>query len=362
MNSISYSLFKNESLLSILVLIFIIFLFCLLLKKLLPPFTYKRPQVDIVEYVPASSRTAYTKKDLFWILLLTGIYAVVSLYDLGHTKMPSTTWQPSSNEQQIIFELTNETDFDEVIAFYCEGDNNSNPNTYQLGIQDISISGSNDLTVWDNIVNYTDGSIYSYKITKGDYNYRYIKLECTNQNDTLTEIAFKKKDADYLLPVSIYEDNFNESSYPATLLIDEQDKVVLHPTYLDQSYFDEVYHPRNANEIADGQYMYASVHPLLGTSLIALSIKLLGWYTSSKLFYAGGGLGENGIRYKKAFLLNLRLPKLDETANSTLESYYEMLLVNNFQMETCCVILNEVENYISKLYNLSQSEIDYLLN
>ena len=276
MNSISYSLFKNESLLSILVLIFIIFLFCLLLKKLLPPFTYKRPQVDIVEYVPASSRTAYTKKDLFWILLLTGIYAVVSLYDLGHTKMPSTTWQPSSNEQQIIFELTNETDFDEVIAFYCEGDNNSNPNTYQLGIQDISISGSNDLTVWDNIVNYTDGSIYSYKITKGDYNYRYIKLECTNQNDTLTEIAFKKKDADYLLPVSIYEDNFNESSYPATLLIDEQDKVVLHPTYLDQSYFDEVYHPRNANEIADGQYMYASVHPLLGTSLIALSIKLLG--------------------------------------------------------------------------------------
>lgn len=98
MNSISYSLFKNESLLSILVLIFIVFLFCLLLKKLLPPFTYKRPQVDKVEYVPASSRTAYTKKDFFWILLLTGIYAVISLYDLGHTKMPSTTWQPSSNE------------------------------------------------------------------------------------------------------------------------------------------------------------------------------------------------------------------------------------------------------------------------
>ena len=105
MNSISYSLFKNESLLSILVLIFIVFLLCLLLKKILPPFTYKRSQVDKVEYVPASSKTTYTKKDLYWILLLTGIYAVVSLYDLGHTKMPSTTWQPSSNEQQIIFEL-----------------------------------------------------------------------------------------------------------------------------------------------------------------------------------------------------------------------------------------------------------------
>ena len=98
----------------------------------------------------------------------------------------------------------------------------------------------------------------------------------------------------------------------------------------------------------------------LKSLLLILNSKLT--FNIFKLFYAGGGLGENGIRYKKAFLLNLRLPKLDETANSTLEAYYEMLLVNNFQMETCCVILNEVENYISKLYNLSQSEIDYLLN
>ena len=84
----------------------------------------------------------------------------------------------------------------------------------------------------------------------------------------------------------------------------------------------------------------------LKSLLLILNSKII--FNIFKLFYAGGGLGENGIRYKKA--------------NSTLESYYEMLLVNNFQMETCCVILNEVENYISKLYNLSQSEIDYLLN
>ena len=98
----------------------------------------------------------------------------------------------------------------------------------------------------------------------------------------------------------------------------------------------------------------------LKSLLLILNSKLT--FNIFKLFYAGGGLGENGIRYKKAFLLNLRLPKLDETSNSILESYYEMLLVNNFQMETCCKILNEVENYISELYNLSQSEIDYLLN
>ena len=63
---------------------------------------------------------------------------------------------------------------------------------------------------------------------------------------------------------------------PATLLIDEHDKLVLHPTYYDQSYFDEIYHPRNAWEIANGQDMYATVHPLFGTNTMALFIKLFG--------------------------------------------------------------------------------------
>jgi hypothetical protein len=49
-------------------------------------------------------------------------------------------------------------------------------------------------------------------------------------------------------------------------LIDEQDKLILHPTYLNQAYFDEIYHPRNAWEIATGHIMYATVHPLFGTT------------------------------------------------------------------------------------------------
>ncbi len=276
MNSISYLIFKNESLLAILLMIFIAFFICLILKKIIPSFTYQRPKLTNESHLRPSSTIKYTNIDLVWMIFLTSIYAIVSMYKLGNTTMPTTTWQPSNSSQQIIFELTEDTNFDEVIAFYCEGDNNNNLSTYQLGIKDITISGSNDLNTWDNIVTYTDGSIYAYKITTGDWNYRYIKLDSQNANASLTEIAFKQKDVDTLLPISIYQDDYSDSSYPATLLIDEQDEVILHPTYLDQSYFDEIYHPRNANEIASGEYMYASVHPLLGTSLIALSIKILG--------------------------------------------------------------------------------------
>ena len=276
MRNISYTLFRNDALLYILLLSLLVIGIGYLLNKFLPSFTKKRPIINKVEGLPSTKITTYTKKDLIWILVLTGIYAVVSLFDLGHTKMPNTTWQPVNESQAIIFELAEDTHFDEFIVFYCEGDNNSNLSTYQVGIKDITVSGSNDLEIWSNIATYTDGSIYAYKTTSGDFDYKYIKLECSNSNASLTEIAFKKYGEDSLLPVTIYEDSNSDSKYPATLLIDEQDKVVLNPTYLDESYFDEIYHPRNANEIASGEYMYASVHPLLGTSIIALSIKLLG--------------------------------------------------------------------------------------
>lgn len=142
---------------------------------------------------------------------------------------------------------------------------------------------------------------------------------------------------------SNYSDDFNKPKLMYSEIVQEP-----HFYYDDNTHF----YPEATTFIMNGDN--------LKSLLLILNSKLT--FNIFKLFYAGGGLGENGIRYKKAFLLNLRLPKLDETANSILESYYEMLLVNNFQMETCCVILNEVENYISKLYNLSQSEIDYLLN
>ena len=60
-----------------------------------------------------------------------------------------------------------------------------------------------------------------------------------------------------------------------------------------------------------------------------------------KKYYAGGGLGEKGYRYKKAFLENLPIPKYQEN-------------------ELCRAILDneneEVEQYITALYGFSEEE------
>ena len=215
---------------------------------------------------------------LLSLTLLTIIYAVISFWQLGSTTFPTTTWQPAVEKQEIVLNFGKIEKFDAIYTIYGEGDNNSNPQSYQIGTQDIHLFGSNDLQQWQEITVLKQGNIYTYSIQEGYWEYQYIKLVTTNKNNSLTEIGFRNLAHSNFLPVTILQDEYKNTKYPAKMLIDEQDKLVLSPTYYDQAYFDEIYHVRNAWEIANRQYMYASVHPLLGTNIIALSIHLFGMH------------------------------------------------------------------------------------
>ena len=215
---------------------------------------------------------------LLSLTLLTIIYAVISFWQLGSTTFPTTTWQPVVEKQEIVFNFGKIEKFDAIYTIYGEGDNNSNPQSYQIGTQDIHLFGSNNLQQWQEITVLKQGNIYTYSIQEGYWEYQYIKLVTTNKNNSLTEIGFRNLTYSNFLPVTILQDEYKNTKYPAKMLIDEQDKLVLSPTYYNQAYFDEIYHVRNAWEIANRQYMYASVHPLLGTNIIALSIHLFGMH------------------------------------------------------------------------------------
>lgn len=215
---------------------------------------------------------------LLSLTLLTIIYAVISFWQLGSTTFPTTTWQPAVEKQEIVLNFGKIEKFDAIYTIYGEGDNNSNPQSYQIGTQDIHLFGSNDLQQWQEITVLKQGNIYTYSIQEGYWEYQYIKLVTTNKNNSLTEIGFRNLAHSNFLPVTILQDEYKNTKYPAKMLIDEQDKLVLSPTYYNQAYFDEIYHVRNAWEIANKQYMYASVHPLLGTNIIALSIHLFGMH------------------------------------------------------------------------------------
>jgi len=90
-----------------------------------------------------------------------------------------------------------------------------------------------------------------------------------------------------LLPATVYDPKDG-----AEKLTDEQDKIALNHSYLDDMYFDEIYHARTAYEIVknddlylakgpeaavrDGYTIYEWTHPTLGKLLIAVGIRIFG--------------------------------------------------------------------------------------
>ncbi|EPI8264018.1 DUF7149 domain-containing protein [Campylobacter coli] len=86
-----------------------------------------------------------------------------------------------------------------------------------------------------------------------------------------------------------------------------------------------------------------------------------------KTFYAGGNLGENGFRYKKAFLEKLPIPKINsknqKLANELVNLVDEILKakeqdknVNTQELE------NKINSLVYKLYNLTEEEIKIIEN
>lgn len=80
--------------------------------------------------------------------------------------------------------------------------------------------------------------------------------------------------------------------------------------------------------------------------ILALHSKILTY--AFKSYYAGGGLGETGYRYKKAFIEKLPVPKpSDESVNNSKE------WVKNSE-------LDKIDDLLAKSFNLTEEESLYI--
>ena len=276
LNETSLHLFRDQELITILILCMICTTASFLISLLFPKADAAyRTEASALSFLKPVRKPVWGRQDAAAILILTSVTAVITFTKLGTSIFPETTWQPQDAGQSFVLELTDETHSDAVYAVYGEG---FSPDTdyYQLGTSDISLYGSHDGITWEHFLNLEDNGIYHYGIYPCNADYRFIRISSGRLSASLTEIAFRKAGTDSFLPVSVFEDNYAGTAYPASLTVDEQNKLVSDPTYYEEGYFDEVYHPRNAWEIANGQYLYATVHPLFGTNIMALSIKMFG--------------------------------------------------------------------------------------
>lgn len=86
-----------------------------------------------------------------------------------------------------------------------------------------------------------------------------------------------------------------------------------------------------------------------------------------KTFYAGGNLGENGFRYKKAFLERLPIPKInsknEKLANELISLVDEILnLKEQDKKANTKTKEDKINSIVYKLYNLTEEEIKIIKN
>ena len=62
----------------------------------------------------------------------------------------------------------------------------------------------------------------------------------------------------------------------ASALFDEQEMASTKATYMNSTYFDEIYHPRTALEHLNNVYPYEVSHPPLGKLIISIGIMIFG--------------------------------------------------------------------------------------
>ncbi|NLE03499.1 MAG: phospholipid carrier-dependent glycosyltransferase, partial [Crenarchaeota archaeon] len=212
------------------------------------------------------------KKDLVTISALCLIFLSMAITELGNTQIPQTITN-ISNGQSFIIDLGSEQDISKVYLLLKNGYMNV---TGYIG------TSENWQKVASNIcqpynTNNRDWSVdyYKYHSINVIGNSRYIKLEFgyAFSSAEFAEVVITNSD-NQQLTISTISSDIEIANL--TYLYDEQALINLPLTYLDQTYFDEIYFARTAEQYLNLQSPYEWTHPPLGKLIQATGITIFG--------------------------------------------------------------------------------------
>lgn len=81
------------------------------------------------------------------------------------------------------------------------------------------------------------------------------------------------------------------------------------------------------------------------------------WDFIFKKFYAGGGLGDEGFRYKSEFMLDTAIPEIDKKTEKEIVNLVEKIIEGKKKGIDTRELENEIDKIVYGLYNLNENEI-----
>ena len=199
-----------------------------------------------------------TSKDMGPLLVIVVIYTIISFINLGSFKNPQTFWA-ASKENPAIISLGQPTNISKIRHF-CGA-----------RFEDYNLYGANESGVYELIGELSEKKVFKWSDTEINNSYTYLKIE-------------PKEDKEgYIGEIGVYNTENQlvnlQNVQNAEALMDEQDTIPKEISYLNSTYFDEIYHARTAYEYVHGLDIYEWTHPPLGKLIIAAAVKVFGMNT-----------------------------------------------------------------------------------
>lgn len=194
------------------------------------------------------------KYDFLIIGIIIFLYTILSFINLGSFTNPNTFINVNSNEE-VLIELANETYLSKIKFF-----------TGEKG-KDYELLLSKDNIAYESSYNLK-ASAFSWGEEKIFESAKFLRI-IPQENSSLGEIAFFNNSKEMIKIKKITINNKKVTS-----LTDEKETIPEQISYLNSSYFDEIYFARTAYEYANGLRAYEWTHPPLGKLIQSIPIKI----------------------------------------------------------------------------------------
>jgi len=197
------------------------------------------------------------------ILTLSIVFFSLAVFNLGFLRTPVRGWQPTG-ETDVYLDLGSVRRVDSIYVLLGDA---------QSVMFDVYVGQPGR---WEYSTSFRDEWYYGWRsVALAEAETRYIRLFFYGKTGKINEIFLVNEDGEKIRIDRIWG---GEGVEPAVKrLVDEQELVEWPPTYRSQTYFDEIYYVRTAEEYLKGAELYEWTHPPLGKLLIAFSISLLGF-------------------------------------------------------------------------------------
>lgn len=200
------------------------------------------------------------KFDYIAMAALMIIYGAVAFYNLGDRQAPQT-FTDLAAAQSVQIDLGEEKDIAKLKLYL--GSYHLNDNCV-LNISYLD-KDKNEVSSIDK----NSGSVFYWSEIEAGVKARYIKLSTSAQNLTIMELGIMDNNGNAIIPVGADKPSYKE-------MFDEQDLIPERTSFMNSTYFDEIYHARTGYEFVHSLDVYEWTHPPLGKVIIALGIKLFG--------------------------------------------------------------------------------------